>query len=359
MGKHFKQIAAGAVVLVWASGAHAAAACTAFGNTPRPVNKSISQVQNALITCKNGVKLGGYSDGDGLARNACLYDNSAATRAHPLPLVVYLQASMANIDTQIAKTGLLDERISVNLTDEPDRPGFVLLAPLPRFTTHYYPVPNGYSLGFDVWYRQFSRQPQTVGGKRYAPNVDFATIDHYIDEQVASGRVDPRRIYLVGYSNGASTAVLYAQNRPEVAAAAVYSAPDPYGFLNDPCQQQPVADSTNGSAEILVPRIDAPIFHLHNDCDVYGSCPSGEHFQQQLDDSATAMMSSQIINKAQSAVSACDNACGTDPNGSAYNLKARLTGNTNHNRWPDLWNTRLLDFLREHPLPPPAPAPAP
>lgn len=44
MGKHFKQIAAGAVVLVWASGAHAAAACTAFGNTPRPVNKSISQV---------------------------------------------------------------------------------------------------------------------------------------------------------------------------------------------------------------------------------------------------------------------------------------------------------------------------
>jgi len=358
MRNTFKAITACIAALLCAGNTQAAtSACTAFGNAPRTVNKLLSQAQNALVTCKNGIKLGGFNDGDGLARNACFYDNGAATPAHPLPLVVYLQASMARIDAQIAKTGLIDARITTNLTDDATSEGFLLLAPLPRFTNHYYPLPNGYSLGFDVWYRQFAREPQTVAGIRYAPNVDFATIDHFIDEQIASGRVDLRRIYLVGYSNGASTAVLYAQNRPEIAAAAIYSAPDPYGFLNDPCQQQPVADATSVISEISVPRTDAPIFHVHNDCDVYGSCPNAVHFQQQIDDSGTAQMTTEMIDKKQNLVNTCDAICGIDPNGSPYNLKSRLTGTANHNRWPDAWNARLLDFLRMHPLPPPPPAP--
>lgn len=36
-----------------------------------------------------------------------------------------------------------------------------------------------------------------------AENLDVKAIDHFLDEVVATGRVDPKQIYVMGWSNGA------------------------------------------------------------------------------------------------------------------------------------------------------------
>ena len=77
-------------------------------------------------------------------------------------------------------TNLLDFLKTANVSDDPSRPGFILLAPQGRNTTHYYPPPDRTGTGWDNWYRQFNPQGAvTVAGKTYAENVDAATIDHF------------------------------------------------------------------------------------------------------------------------------------------------------------------------------------
>lgn len=332
----------------------AEAVCSAFGNPPRPMSAGMTAISQALTRCQGGALLDGYRDGNGTPRQACFWDNAAATAAKPLPLLIYLQASLASLDSQIAKTGLLAARLSADLSGDAAKPGFLLLAPLPRYTQHYYPLPNGFSLGFDVWYRQFGSATRRVDGVDYPVNADFAAIDHYLAQMVASQRVDPRRIYLLGYSNGASTAIAYAQNRANIAAAALYSAPDPYAFLGDACPQQPVTAAPASIAELQVTRRDAPIFHLHRDCDAYGSCPNAQRLSARIAGSGSANLLEQIIDRDQQPLGACDAACGSNADGSPWNLKARTTGTNNHNRWPEAWNGRLLGWLREHPLPSPS-----
>src|SRR5439155_1470071 len=77
--------------------------------------------------------------------------------------------------------------------------------------------------GWDNWYRQLDKSggAVTVDGVSYPQNVDAATIDHFIDEEVATGKVDTRRIYVTGWSNGAAMGFLYALSRRRIAAAAV------------------------------------------------------------------------------------------------------------------------------------------
>jgi predicted alpha/beta hydrolase family esterase len=345
---------AAALCFSCASVSDADAACSAFGNPPQTFSAALTAASYALTHCQNGAMLKAYTDANGTPRQACFWDNPAATSATPLPLVVYLQASLVALDTQIGKTGLLAARLAADLSGDAAKPGFLLLAPLPRYTRHYYPLPNNFSLGFDIWYRQFGNAARSVDGIRYPANVDFVTIDHYIAQLTATQRVDAKRIYLVGYSNGASTAIEYAQNRANIAAAAVYSAPDPYAFLSDPCAQQPVAAAPASNAELQVMRRDAPIFHLHRDCDVYGSCASAQRMHERINGSGTAQLLTQTIDRDQQPVTQCDAACGSDPDGSPWNLKARTTGSHNHNTWPGDWDNRLLGYLRGHPLALPA-----
>ena len=344
--------AALAAALTLCAGSASAQQCSAFGNAPRPHNALMTQAGYSLVQCKGGSKLSGYTDTNGTPRQACFYDQPAATAERPLPLIVFLQASFAPLDGQLAKTGLIDLRLGADLNGDPQRPGYLLLAPMPRFTTHYYPLPNSFSLGWDVWYRQFAAGTREVAGVRYPTNVDFASVDHFVDRLLQSGRVDRRRIFLVGYSNGAATAVEYIQHRSQIAAAAIYSGPNPYAFLNDACPQRPVASVAVDNGELQVSRSDAPIFHLHRDCDVYGSCPNVQAMQEQLIGLGTARAQTQTLDRTQQPTQACDAACGTDVQGSPYNLKSRLVGTAGHNEWPDQWTGRMLQFLREHPLSP-------
>src|SRR6185369_5085580 len=202
--------------------------CNPFGNEPRQV------LPNPLpTTCLGGERIGPWLDPDGTPRHACLYEPASAAASKPLPLVVYLQPSLFTADT-IQVTNLLDFLDSANLTGDRSRPGFFLLAPEGRFTNHFYPPPDDRGTGWDNWYRQLEPGGVQVDGVTYPQNVDAAAIDHFIAALTATGRIDMRRIYVTGWSNGAAMAYLYALDRPQVASIAVYTAPNPFRAFNDP-----------------------------------------------------------------------------------------------------------------------------
>ena len=167
------------------------------------------------------------------------------------------------------------------------------------------------------------------------------------------GKVDCHRIYVTGWSNGAAMALLYALNRPWIAAAAVYSAPDPFSALFDVCTQTPVATTPSGDGELQVTNSRVPLMHVRNDCDIGGICPNGTRFAARVR-ALGGNVEDVIIDSSETRVSSCDNSCGTDEmaNGKIGTV-ASYRGLAHHMRWPTKWNNQMLTFLRDHPLPAP------
>ena len=333
-----------------ASGASTAAAdgCNPFGNAPRSIVPD-----NTVTSCSGGTTIGPWADGDGTPRHACLYEPSFASAAKPLPLVVYLHPSLFTADTIPSATNLLSFRDSANVSGDPSRPGFILLAPQGRATTHYYPQPDDRGIGWDNWYRQLepSGGARVVDGVTYPQNVDAATIDHFIAEEVATGKVDTRRIYVTGWSNGAAMGYLYALNRPQIAAAAVYTAPNPFRAFNDPCPQTPATLPTS-DAQVQIFTRRAWTYHVHNDCDIAGICPNGELLRSQLRP-LRVHFTDVIIDADMQRVRVCLDACGTNPDADmnpADNPLGFTVGSRNHTRWPSSWTQSMLNFFRKHRL---------
>jgi poly(3-hydroxybutyrate) depolymerase len=329
--------------------ARAAGTCSAFGNAPRA-----RVFDTTITTCAGGVTVEPWLDGDGTPRAACLYEPAFASPARPLPLVVYVHPSLFTADTIPFATNLLELRDTADLTGDPARPGFILLAPQGRATTHFYPSPDDRGTGWDNWYRQLdpSGGPRIAGGHLYPQNVDAATIDHFTAAEVATGKVDTNRIYVTGWSNGSAMAVLYALNRPQVAAAAVYSSPNPFGAFDDPCPQAPTFAAPSSTAEVRVFNRRLPLMHVHNDCDIGGICPNGELLRVQLERLRLAV-DDVVIDTAQQPVDVCLDACGTNPFADMSpedNPLGFTVGTANHVRWPLLWTDEMLAFFRDHPL---------
>ncbi|HLW69744.1 MAG TPA: PHB depolymerase family esterase [Candidatus Binataceae bacterium] len=321
----------------------AAPTCTAFGDPPAHVFSPIVPV------CRLGRRIGPWNDSDGTPRYACIYEPPQST-VKPLPLVVYLHPSLFPADNVEIMTNLLEQRGSANLSDDPARPGFILLAPEGRNTHHYYPPPDSAGPGWDNWYRQFSPDGDvTAGGVRYPENVDAAAIDHFIAAEAATGKIDPNRIFLTGWSNGAAMAYAYGLSRPKIAAIAVYSAPDPYQMNPDGCFQKPVTTPPASNTEVQIFNTQSPAYQVHNACDIAGLCPNALFFAGQLR-TLGVDATDTIIDGAQHAVASCDASCGTDPNGDLDNLNAMSRGLLNHGRWPSKWTAAMLDFFRRHPL---------
>jgi predicted esterase len=334
--------------------------CTPFGDLPRPV-----QPENALFhpTCLlTGKRLDDYTDANGTPRQACLFEPAAAAPDHKLPLVVFVHPSLAGPDLAGSATALRLQLETADLSGDPNRPGFILLEPAGRITERYYPVPDqGYSPGWDNWYRQFATGTRRVNGGDYPENVDAATIDHFIAEELATGKVDEKRIYVMGWSNGSAMGILYALNRPNVAAAAVYSAPDPLAAFNDPCEQTPVAGAPKNDTELQVLNPGVPIFHVHNSCDVAGLCPNGLRMESRLT-AAGVPFKGLIIDDLKRPTEACEAICGTDPNatpagltdptGYLTNLPGYTLGTMNHLTWPYSYTDQMFEFLRTHPKSP-------
>lgn len=315
--------------------------CTAFGNDPAlydPATVAITPL------CTGGQVLGPVADANGTPRYACLYEPPGASPASPRPLVVFVHPSLVNADSVWQATDLPLHVATGDLSGDPARPGFILLAPQGRNTCHYYPTADQHGSGWDNWYRNLDPGDPAI-------NVDAATLDHFIAEQVASGKVDGARIFLTGWSNGAAMAYLYGLNRSAIAAVAVYSSPDPFRAFNDPCPQVPVSGAPASIAELRVSNPGVPTFHVHNDCDIAGLCPMGER----LEASIRALPGSAdhlLVNSLLLPAAACNALCGTDPDGDFNPCSSPLgytLGVANHLRWPLPYTSGMLDFFRTHP----------
>ena len=297
-----------------------------------------------------------WNDSDGTPRYSCLYEPTTATPQHKLPMVVYLHPSLVSADS--AKfINLLGSLYNAKLSDSPSREGYILLAPEGRKTSHFYPWPDDSGYGWDNWYRQFNPAGDIkIGSTVYTENVDAAAIDHFIAEEVATGKVDTNRIYLTGWSNGAAMALIYGLSRPNIAAIAIYSGPDPFGAISDPCQQVPVAGTPKNDSEIQIFNPRLAVMHLYNSCDTAGLCAN---ISQRLTDQLHALgidPKNVILDAMRNQVTSCDASCGTDPNGDASitdNPEGATLGFMNHARWPSAWLPQMFEFLRDHRLIPP------
>ena len=133
----------------------AATRCNPFGNPPAEVDRGwFARVVTAgNSVCLGGTLLGPWTDGNGDARYACLYEPPRADERGPLPMLVFLHPSETSAYAVIL-TGL------VRLIDKgalrEGNPGFILLAPQGRYTAHLYPGYDSNALGWDNWYRQLS-----------------------------------------------------------------------------------------------------------------------------------------------------------------------------------------------------------
>jgi pimeloyl-ACP methyl ester carboxylesterase len=292
--------------------------------------------------------LGPWSDGNGDARYACLYEPAGAAEREPLPMLVFPHPSETGAYSVnlTGLVGLIDKGVL-----KEGSPGFILLAPQVRYTTHLYPGYDSNALGWDNWYRQLSLAGAVaVSDATYDENADAASIDHFVAELIATKKVDRQRIYVMGWSNGAAMALLYALNRPWVAAAAVYSAPDPFSALFDVCTQTPVAvdPAGDGQARVFNPRV--PLMHVRNDCDIGGICPNGSRFAARVR-ALGGSIEDVIVDSSGIRVPACDDSCGTDEMADGQiGTVASFRGLARHMRWPARWNDRMLNFLRLHPL---------
>jgi poly(3-hydroxybutyrate) depolymerase len=323
-------------------------ACGPFGNPPATTLAAVKP------SCGSGELLAPWKDGDGTDRYACLYEPASMRPGGRLPLLVYLHPSLFGPWT-VTHTNLLDLSGTSSLGGRPAGAGFIVLAPQGRNTAHYYPWPDNKGVGWDNWYRQLSPAGDVkVGNTVYPENVDAATIDHFIAEAARSRKVDTRRIYVTGWSNGAAMGLLYALNRPDVAAAAVYSAPDPFGALSDSCYQRPVSGAPANNAEVQIYNPRVPVMHVHNACDISGICPNGEKMAAELR-SAGVNLEDVIIDAEGKRVDACMDWCGTDPDGGLtllHNPWGWVVGLHHHERWPSAWTPAMLEFFRTHPLQP-------
>lgn len=282
----------------------------------------------------------------GAARHACVFRPQGAGRGSERPLVVWLHANFSSATALYDETALRVKAPRSDLSGDPRRPGFVLAALQAR--NLHWPNPSGDGARFDHYHRELSENP------------DVQALDHLIDALVAEGSVDPRRVYVVGWSGGALFAEFYALQRHQtptaggtrVAAAAAYAFGDPF--------ESPVPTGRQGCAMSPYPRSDLPLYLLERVCDAGTPCDAMQRVSFRA---AAGLEASRWSTRLQTDVG--------DPNVSLQLIDERgapalrcastcaaQTGWRNHTRWPDGisdagahdWEPTVLEYLRDHPL---------
>lgn len=239
--------------------------CNQYGSPPARVVGDIESptgLQDYLQICHGQILT--LTDNLGQKRAVCFYANPNSTKDKPLPLLVYLHPSLAGTTVTFPLTGFDNVRDTQSLNNEDSsRLGFSYILPAGRNTVHTYPFPDNVGLGWDNWYRNLDRSSPGL-------NADVDFIDKAIAYAKSNVPVDLRRVFMSGWSNGAAMTEMYAANTDGIAAAVVYSAPDPYRDSQDPCTQVPY------------PKYATPVRDVHNYCDIIGICTTGKNYRDDL-----------------------------------------------------------------------------
>lgn len=330
MRRMIRAVALVAVVVLSAEALARGEACLPdVGNPPRPVTKADLSSMHASVSSQcqaNGGEVLRLNDPGGAPRIGCLHIPANTSAISKRPLLVFLGGAIYPGYPEALKSNIVGMSHNADLSGDATRPGFILLTIEGRDTEHYYPTNStNKGLGWDNWYRNLNRNDPAI-------NVDVASIDSFMADVEARGIVDLRRKYITGWSNGAAMALLYGMNTPGIAATAVYTSPEPFSDVQDPCAQTPFASN---------PR---PLMTIHNSCDLYGFCQTGSvGFRDKVRAALPSVeLSSIIINAQQRQVASCEARCAGSTN---------RRGTLPHARWPLQWNDALLAFLRARPLP--------
>ncbi len=225
-------------------------------------------------TCTAPAARGGFADGparsrvdaDGVTRYACVFVPPGAGPGAQVPLVLFFHGAGGSADNVYGMTSLRRKAASYPLSDAAGAgPGFVLVSIQGR-NLHWPTRDPRDAPHHDAYHRDLG-SPST--------NPDIANADAWVDAMVASGSVDPARVYAVGWSNGAFFAELYAIARFEtataggnhVAAAAVYDGADPF--------RSPRASDRARCDTSPPPRTRVPIAIVSRACDIV-ACDSAQ-----------------------------------------------------------------------------------
>lgn len=307
---------------------------------------------------------------DGTPRYFCVHE-PAGTEARPL--VVFLHGGVSGRADNVYNNTLLRQKAAgFELAGETGPAGFVLASVQGR-ALHYPTAWNRDGNHHDFYYRDLA-SPST--------NPDVANLDRLIDHLVGRGSVDPDRIYLMGWSNGAFFSQMYGIARHSVptpggnrvAAIAVFSGGDPFDDINPdekpPCRLDPY------------PASSLPVFHARRDCDAGLACsveqagwfdtPPGHCTELWLQRARERVGITDIAgvivdgrgretDSCASSLEECTDVTGIRlVAGCPDNLEdcALIGGLLNHVRWPDGvadasgndYEPRMLGFLRDNPL---------
>lgn len=233
-------------------------------------------------------------------RYACVTGPREAAERAPLPLLLFLHGEYDTPRAVGRKTGLRKRNEKADLTGDPQRRGFLILAP------------QGRRMQGKL---QFSTVPASPD------NIDVQTIDHFFDVLQGEGLVDRRRVYAVGDSEGARMAQLYAYLRPDrIAAVGLYG-----GFASDlawSCAATP-----------------PPTMVIYRACDAVTPCAEVERWLEQQSGREQTLVGLRL-GAANSA----------EPNCTLAKRCRRTAGQANHHRWPKRREPELLEFLGRYQL---------
>ncbi len=304
------------------------------------------------------LRFSGLPGGD---RYACRFEPTGTSPTAPRPLVLYFHGGGAGTADDIYDhNSLRIKAIDYPLSGDPRRPGFILLSVQGRNLRYPTAAPrDGHH--HDFYYRDL-RSPST--------NPDVAFTDRLIDLMVASGKVDPARIYLMGWSNGLFFSQMYGIARHRratpggnhVAAVAGFSGANPFANIRQDMEPSCELDP--------YPRSDLPILIVSRACDVVACNQEQEDGWELTIPANPGQVVAQWMLDLHAKVH--------DPNaewlivtglGTRANqctppwLCPLSVATLNHVRWPDGvadgsgidWEPVMLDFLAAHPWSPPAP----
>lgn len=242
---------------------------------------------------------------------------SNQSKGRKWPLLIYLHGSRATPES-IYRFGknLFALHDTFPLSANPDTHGFIVLSPEGRRARPAGAL-TGTGFHWDEWYRD----PQS--------NLDALAVDHFLDETIATGLVDTKRVYVFGWSNGAYMAALYGTWRSDrIAAIAQYAGADP--FSREPC---PVP--FNGKRKV-------PLVLLRNLCDALVDCATTSQWIATLQKMEWPFAHHNLGTTGHLTApdAACDGHCG------------KIKGLYEHIRFPqpDAFDA-MLKFLKQHETP--------